>query len=771
MRTRNKISQALLTSCLLLLVAAYLGCSGTEVERPDAPKHEPSDAATDDPPPIDDAAVDETATDKTAADDAEPTTQPLQQPEEANMPDNKSTQLTAAQRVADVPLIPREILFGNPEKASPELSDDGAQLAFLAPLDGVLNVWVGPVDDVAAAKPVTHDKGRGIRSYFWAHTNQHIIYVQDTEGDENWKVFIVDLDSGQTRELTPGAAEAEVAAENTADNNAEQPSEPQQAAPITARISGVSHRFPEEILISVNRRNPQFHDVFKVDILSGEAELVQENPGYSGFMFDEDYNLRFGVKYAPDGGQLYDQPAEEGEWETFLKIPSDDTMTTSLAGFNKEGNQLYLIDSTGRDTGALYKVDLATGDKEFIVADDRTDIGAILAHPTENTLQAVTFHYDRKRWKFFDEEVEKDVKLLQTKHEGDVGIGSRTLDDRRWIVAYLKDNGPVNYYLFDRDSKDLKFLFTNRSELEGLPLVHMHPEIIKSRDGLNLVSYLSLPKGSEGATPARPKAPLPLILDVHGGPWVRDHWGYNPVHQLLANRGYAVLSVNYRGSTGFGKAFGNAGNREWSGKMHDDLIDAVNWAVEEGIADKDKVCIMGGSYGGYATLVGLTFTPEVFACGVDIVGPSSLVTLLETIPPYWAPALQMFKTRVGDHTTEEGRAELLKRSPLTYVDKIQRPLIIAQGANDPRVKQSEADQIVEAMQEKNIPVTYVLFPDEGHGFARPENRLAFNAVTELFLKRHLGGRAEVIGEAFEGSTITVPAGADQVEELPEALKA
>lgn len=766
MLLRRYSHQCFLTLWLLLAVVAAVGCDGPTVERPHT---EPStETSTDDQPTesketeqdeesSEPAATDSGQTESSEELPAEPATQ------EADMPED--TELTAAQRIADVPLIPREILFGNPEKASPELSDDGSQLAFLAPVDGVLNVWVGPVDDITAAKPVTEDKGRGIRSYFWAHTNQHIIYVQDTDGDENWKVFIVDLESGKTRELTPNQAEEEVA-EKEQDEEQAQP-----AAPVTARISGVSHRVPEEILISINDRNPQFHDVYKVNILTGEADLVQENPGYGGFMFDEDYDLRFGVKYTPDGGQQYDQPQGEGEWETFLKVPSEDTMTTSLAGFNKEGDQLYLIDSTGRDTGALYKVDLESGDKEFIVADDRTDLGAILAHPTENTLQAVTFHYDRKRWKFFDEEVEKDIKLLQAKNEGDVGIASRTLDDRKWIIAFLKDDGPVNYYLFDRDTEDLKFLFTNRPELEGLPLVHMHPVIIKSRDGMNLVSYLTLPKGSEGDTPARPSAPLPLVLDVHGGPWVRDHWGYNAVHQLLANRGYAVLSVNYRGSTGFGKSFVNAGNREWSGKMHDDLIDAVNWAVEEGIADKDQVCIMGGSYGGYATLVGLTFTPEVFACGVDIVGPSSLVTLLETIPPYWAPALQMFKTRVGDHTTEEGRAELNKRSPLNFVDKIQRPLIIAQGANDPRVKQSEADQIVEAMQKKEIPVTYVLFPDEGHGFARPENRLAFNAVTELFLKRHLGGRAEAIGEAFDGSTITVPVGADQVEELPEALSA
>jgi dipeptidyl aminopeptidase/acylaminoacyl peptidase len=285
-----------------------------------------------------------------------------------------------------------------------------------------------------------------------------------------------------------------------------------------------------------------------------------------------------------------------------------------------------------------------------------------------------------------------------------------------------------------------------------------------------LVCYLSLPPGSDPDGDGRPDKPVPMVLDVHGGPWARDDWGFNPHHQWLANRGYAVLSVNYRGSTGFGKEFINAANGEWSRKMHDDLIDAVNWAVEKKIAQKDKVAIMGGSYGGYATLVGLTYTPDVFACGVDIVGPSSLVTLLQNVPEYWMPFMPVMKMRVGDVDTEEGQKALLERSPLTRVDKIQKPLLIGQGANDPRVTQLEADQIVEAMKQKNIPVTYVLYPDEGHGFARPENRMSFNAVAEAFLAEHLGGRFEPVGDDFEGATIKVPTGDDGVPGLAEALK-
>ncbi|RPI88561.1 MAG: S9 family peptidase, partial [Planctomycetaceae bacterium] len=332
-------------------------------------------------------------------------------------------------------------------------------------------------------------------------------------------------------------------------------------------------------------------------------------------------------------------------------------------------------------------------------------------------------------------------------------------------------DSPVKYYLYDRKTGESKFLFTNRAELEGWALQKMRPQIIKSRDGLDLVCYLTLPGMADPDGDGVPAQPQPMVLLVHGGPWARDSWGLNGLHQFLANRGYVVLSVNFRGSTGFGKKFLNAGNREWAGKMHNDLIDAVDWAIEKKVADPKRVAIMGGSYGGYSTLVGLTFTPEKFACGVDIVGPSNLVTLLSTIPPYWAPAVELFKTRVGDVSTEEGKEYLMSRSPLSKVGQIARPLLIGQGANDPRVKQAESDQIVSAMLAKKLPVTYVLFPDEGHGFARPPNSLAFFAITEAFLARHLGGWYEAIGDDFTDSSVLVPQGAGDVPYLSENLPA
>jgi dipeptidyl aminopeptidase/acylaminoacyl peptidase len=651
----------------------------------------------------------------------------------------------AAKAVANTPLIPRKVLFGNPDKAGAKISPDGKHLSFLAPVDGVLNVWVAPVDNLAAAKPVTHDKKRGIRSYFWAYTNRHILYIQDADGDENFHVFRADLDAGADKDLTP-------------------------LPKVRAQIGEVGHKFPEEILVELNDRDPKFHDVYRLNLLTGTKELVQKNTEFAGFLTDDDYRVRFAQKFTDDGGTALFKPDGKGGWAEFIKAPAADSLTTRPVGFDKTGEVMYLIDSRARDTGALTALDLKSGKQSVIAEDPRSDVGGISLHPTEKTVQAVSFDYDRVHWAFKDPAVAADFKKLEKVADGDITIASRTLDDKVWVVAFLMDNGPVRYYLFDRASGQARFLFTDRKELEGLPLQKMHPQVLKSRDGMDLVCYLTLPPGSDPKATGRPDRPVPMVLNVHGGPWGRDGWGLNPMHQLLANRGYAVLSVNFRGSAGFGKKFLNAGNREWAGKMHDDLLDAVDWAIKEKIADPKKVAIMGGSYGGYATLVGLTFTPEKFACGVDIVGPSNLITLLSTIPPYWAPVLAMFKDRVGDHTTAEGKKLLMERSPLTLADKIKRPLLIGQGANDPRVKQAESDQIVKAMQEKMIPVTYVLFPDEGHGFARPPNRLAFNAVTEAFLAQHLGGRFEPIGTAFEGSTITVPTGAEGVPGLPEALK-
>ncbi len=667
------------------------------------------------------------------------------------------------------PLIPREILFGNPDKAALRISPDGRHIAFLAPVNGVLNVWVAPMGHPDAARPVTRDTARGIQVYFWAYTSQHLLYLQDEGGDENWKVHVVDLTTETDRDVTPF---------ETIPGPDGQPVRLPNGKPLrpAAQIENVSHHFPDTILVGLNTRDPRYHDLYRLDIRNGTLTLVQHNPEFTGFVTDDDYRVRFATRVMPDGSTQILKPAgpptgAEGirEWAPHQSVAMEDALTTYPLGFDRSGRVLYMKDSRGRDTAAVTAVHLDTGTTQVLAADPRADASGVLAHPTEGTIQAVAFNYTRTEWTVLDAAVQADLDYLKTVAPGDVAVTSRTLDDRIWTVAFLLDNGPARSYLYDRAAKRATFVFTNRKAMEGLPLAGMHPVVIQSRDGLDLVSYLTLPREADPDGDGRPRATVPLVLTVHGGPWARDSWGLDPEHQWLANRGYAVLSVNFRGSTGFGKQFVNAGNREWAGKMHDDLLDAVEWAVREGIARRDKVCIMGGSYGGYAALVGLTFTPTAFACGVDIVGPSNLLTLLNTIPPYWEPGIAQFTSRVGDHRTEEGRRFLDSRSPLSFVDRIRRPLLIGQGANDPRVKQSESDQIVSAMQRKGIPVTYVVYPDEGHGFVRPENRLSFNAVVEAYLSQHLGGRFQPVGNDFRGSSITVPRGADEVPGLAAAL--
>jgi dipeptidyl aminopeptidase/acylaminoacyl peptidase len=632
----------------------------------------------------------------------------------------------------DTPLIPRQTFFSNPDHLMVRLSPNGKRLAYIAPVDGVLNIWVVDGIDLSTAQPITADKGRGIRNYAWAHTNEHILYTQDNDGDENWHVYCIDLQTREVRDLTPF---------------------PQ----IHARIDKGSRFFPQELVVAINNRRPEFHDLYRLNLVTGELQLMYENDEYAGFLCDDQLTLRFGVKIRTDGGSEMLEMTDAG-WQHFMFTDYEDILTTSPIGFNKDQTHLYMIDSRGRDTAALVKLALKDQSVQVIAHDSDADIADVLLHPTERTVEAVAANYDRKRWQFFDALVKKDVEFIREQTSGDLEITSRTTADDQWIVVSASDDQPAQFYHFDRTSRKLTYLFSARKSLENLPLCKMKPVIIKARDGLKLVSYLTVPRGV--------KQPTPLILYVHGGPQARDVWGYDPTHQWLANRGYAVLSVNYRGSIGFGKNFINIADGQFSRTMHDDLIDAVEWAISEGIADRQKVAIMGGSYGGYAVLVGLTFTPDVFACGVDIVGMSNLVTLLSTIPPYWKPVLDMFKKRLGgDLETEEGIKELEARSPLFKHEQIKKPLLIGQGANDPRVKQAESDQIVAALKSKNIPVTYVLYPDEGHGFARPENRLSFFAITESFLAAQLGGRAEPIGNAFDGSSLQILEGKESIDTL------
>ncbi|MFK7960523.1 MAG: alpha/beta fold hydrolase [Phycisphaerales bacterium] len=626
---------------------------------------------------------------------------------------------------AGVPLISRDVLFGNPERANVQLSPDSKYISYLAPKGDVLNVWIMPAGG-GDARAVTNSTDRPIRSYGWAWNSGQILYSQDRGGDENTSVYAVDIETGEERDLTPAdGAKASIMA---------------------------SHRDrPDHILVMINDRNPQLQDVKKINTRTGAEELVfQNDEGWVGFVTDDEWTIRGRARMTADGGLLAEmRDAAESSFYEFEQVPMEDMANFGLLGLNKAGDRLFVTDPSGRDTSALVSVTPAPEggrDRQMLFSSPESDVADILINPLTLEPEAVATNRLRKKWTILDPAVEGDFARLGAMDEGDFEVIDRSRDDRTWVVAYLADDGPVKYWVYDRDAGNGRFLFTNRPALEGLPLVSMQTVEVPTRDGLSMPSYLTMPKNADGA--------VPMVLLVHGGPWARDSWGYNPYHQWLANRGYAVLSVNFRGSTGFGKSFMNAGNREWYKKMQDDLVDAVNWAVGEGHADADRVAIMGGSYGGYATLAGLTRDPDLFACGVDIVGPSHVRTLLETIPPYWEPIKVMFEQRVGAlHESEH----LDAISPLTHVDNIQRPLLIGQGANDPRVKISESDQIVTAMQSRDIPVTYVVFPDEGHGFAKPTNNKAFNAVVEVFLAKHLNGRYEPVGDIIAASTAQIRA--------------
>jgi dipeptidyl aminopeptidase/acylaminoacyl peptidase len=611
------------------------------------------------------------------------------------------------------PLIPRKVLFGNPVKASPQISPDGKHLAYLAPdKKDVLQVWVQTVgkDD---ARQVTQDKKRGIRIFLWTYAPDTLLYLQDTEGDENFHIYSVALADNVVRDLTPFQGV--------------------RAAPLD-----LNRDFPNELLVTLNLKDRRLFDVYRIDLTTGAATLDTKNPGdVIGWDADPKFRVRVAQASTPDGGtEVRARADDKADWKKVVRWGPDDA-DGRVVGFTADGNSLWMITSEDRNTLALVKRSLETGKEHVAAVNDTVDVGGIVMNPNTYEVEAVSFNRERVQWKPLNEKIAEDLEALQKAHPGEVSIVSRDRDLKTWVVAYSGDLEPTEYYLYDRPTKKLTHLFAAQPELAKYKLAPMKPVTIKSRDGLDLVCYLTLPVGLE------PKN-LPTVLMVHGGPWGRDSWGFNAQSQWLANRGYAVLSVNFRGSAGFGKKFLHAGDREWAGKMHDDLIDAVKWAVKEGYADEKRVAIYGGSYGGYAALVGATFTPDVFACAVDVVGPSNLVTLLKSIPPYWETQKRIFAVRVGDIEKEE---EFLKsRSPLFNADRIKIPLLIAQGANDPRVKQAESEQIVEALKKAGKPVEYMLFPDEGHGFARPENRLKFFAAEEAFLAKHLGGgRVEPAG--------------------------
>ncbi len=613
-------------------------------------------------------------------------------------------------------LIPRDVLFGYPERTAPAISPDGTRIAYLAPSEGALAVWVRTVgaddDRVVAADPA-----RPIRTALWAPDGSRVLYLQDAGGNENFHLYAADpRGSDAPVDLTPYPE-------------------------VRVEVQSIDPHRPERVLIAMNKRDPRLFDVYHIDLRDGEAALDTENPGqFVGFADDTEMRVRAGVVMRPDAsGELFVRDTVDAPWRSLATFDADDGLPEPV-GFTPDGAELYVITSAGANAARLVRYNLASGACSEVAGDATYDISRVVFSPKTKTPIAASVERERREWIVLDDAYAPDFASLREQIPGDHGIDSIDRDDRIWLISSNVDAGSPSYWSYDRTTRRATRLFATRPALERYTLAAMTPVSFPARDGLTLHGYLTTPAGVE---PMR----LPAVMLVHGGPWARDTWGYNGTVQWLANRGYAVLQVNFRGSTGYGKAHLNAGDREWAGAMHTDLLDAKAWLVQHKIADPTRVAIMGGSYGGYAVLAALAFEPLAFAAGVDIVGPSNLNTLLASIPPYWETQRATFTRRMGD--TE---AFLAAQSPLHRANEIRAPLLIGQGANDPRVKIAESDQIVAAMRERELPVTYVVFADEGHGFARPENAKRFNAAVERFLADNLNGRAQPAApeEAIEG---------------------
>jgi len=618
------------------------------------------------------------------------------------------------------PLIDRELFFGDPEIAGAQISPDGAFIAFIKPFKGTRNIWVKKTaDPFTNAKPITADTKRPIPGYFWSRDSKYILFVQDKGGDENYNVYAVNPADA------PASGQDVPAARNLTDVKG-----------VRASLYSVPRTEPDAIYIGLNDRDPAWHDLYKVKISTGERTLIRKNTErITSFIFDLKDQLRLATRSAENG----DTEVLRVDADKFTKVYSCSVFEScGPIRYHKDGERVYFQTNKGSDVD-LVRLELfnpTTGKEELVESDPmkRVDFGNAMFSEVSDELIATTYDDERERIYWKDKKFEADYKNLQKQLPGkEISFASSTTDEKLYIVAANADTDPGSTYLFDRSTRKLTLQYQLRDKLNRAYLAPMKPVKYPSSDGLEIPAYLTLPKGVEARN-------LPAVIVPHGGPWGRDSWGYSSLAQFLANRGYAVLQPNFRASTGYGKKFLDAGNKQWGDKMQDDVTWGVKYLIAQGIADPKRVGILGGSYGGYATLAGVAFTPDVYAAGVSIVGPSNLITLLESIPPYWEQIRKLFYERMGDPNTPEGKAQLLRQSPLTAAAKIRTPLLVIQGANDPRVNKRESDQIVIALRDRGFPVEYLVAPDEGHGFARPVNNMAMFASSEKFLAKYLGGR-------------------------------
>ena len=647
-------------------------------------------------------------------------------------------------------LIPLQTLLGPPQIEAPQLSPDGRFVSWIAPFEGVANLWIAPVDSMSRAHAVTHETGRGLQAFdvsgnvlhHWTWDSRSIVYPKDKDGNENWNWYVLDPETGLTFNATPRESSQ-------------------------VRLVALGEREPRVALMGFNDRDPARHDLYRLDLDSGGLTRMQTN--YRFVMMYADHNLRprIAAEVTPEGQVAVFRSRGEGTWQPVDSSGLGDEPRKPV-GFDQANGVLYAMSTTGRNTSALAAWDMTGGPSKVLAADARVDVGHVLLDPVSGKPQAYSTNYTRVEWHAIDPAVKPDLERLARATVGDFDVVNRSRDDHRWLVHVTRDDGPETWLLYERPAGTLRKLFVSHPALEGLPLSKLHPVVIRSRDSLDLVSYVSLPRWTDPDGDGVPTTPLPTVMLVHGGPGdERAEYGFAPFLQWLTNRGYAVLNVNFRGSPGFGKAFVDAERLEWGGKMNLDLVDQAQWAVAHGISDPKRIAIMGGSYGGYATLCAMTLTPGMFACAIDVVGPANLESFIARMPKTWS--LDHLARRIGDPRTPEGLAHLRSRSPIHFVDRVHEPMLVAQGANDARVAQAESDSMVAALDRQGVRVTYLLYPDEGHGFLRPGNSSAFYAVTEAFLAANLGGRCEPLSNQLDDSSVQVPVGVERVPGLREAL--
>ena len=616
---------------------------------------------------------------------------------------------THENKTVSVDIPPKHVLFSSPDKIGPQISPDGTKITYIAMYNGVWNIWIKSIDK-NDDRPLTHDTGIGITTYSWLLDNQHLIYMQQQDQNSS-HIFKFNIATRKIIDITPYKN-------------------------VNARIISYRREFPDTMLISLNRNHPALYDVYKWDLKTDMITLVEKNLGnVTGWIADNNLVIKGAMCANQDGSTcllIRDYPG--ATWKEVIRWEFEDSAQSSPVGFAQDNRRIYIRDSRNSNTNRLILLDPATKETQIVAQDETYDLSGIFADPVNHELISVTFTKERKEVVLLNDTYAEDFKTIKTLDHGDFSITDSSVDFNKWLILFSKDNGPSSYYIYDRTTKTGKFLFFNNGSLSQYELAYSEPITFEARDNLKIHGYLTYPTG------VTEKTNLPIVVLVHGGPWVRDTWGFQPTVQWLATRGYAVLQVNFRGSAGYGKEFLNAGNKEWGRKMHHDIEDAVKWAVEKNIADKNKVAIFGSAYGGYEAMVAAAFSPDTFCCAVNIVGPLDLNKLANSFPKEYSHFKGSFIKRVGD--PEKEKDLLTDRSPITRIEDIKIPVMIAQGKLDPRTSKEDSDKLVRHLRTKNINTEYLIFEDEGHGFVKPHNNMHFFATAEMFLARHLGGRCE-----------------------------